>query len=268
MKYEVLGNDKQSDLNLYICGKDENLTPGIKYGPVIRDSYIIESCTGGYGSVIINGTEFPVSDGDCVILLPGDVIIHTADDNKPRCGVWCAVKGIKIASYLKLAGITSKTPYAPKEAFHAVTKQIEKLIDMEDDNDIGSDLRREAHIHFLFGEILRHVKKGSENNLYTQKALHIIEMRYGDNLSIASIADELGLERCYFSTIFKQSTGKTPHSYLSELRIKKACALLTDCTLSVSEVAQAVGIEPVNFSRVFKKYTGMLPTNYKKDYRV
>ena len=66
-------------------------------------------------------------------------------------------------------------------------------------------------------------------------------------------------------TLFKKKTGKTPHAYLSELRIKKSCALLSDSNLSISETARAVGIDPVCFARVFKKYTGTVPGNYKKE---
>lgn len=53
MKYEVLGNDKQADLNLYVCERDEKIAPGVRYGPVIRDSYIIECCTEGEEIIII-----------------------------------------------------------------------------------------------------------------------------------------------------------------------------------------------------------------------
>lgn len=263
MKYEKYSTDKHSDLNLYICGRDENLTPGAIYGPVIRDSYIIECCTGGYGSVIINGTEFPVKNGDCVILLPGDVIIHTADEKEPRRGVWCGVYGMRIGSYLSALGVNSSSPYAPKEAFDEVVKQIENMLTMKADSDAGADLRREACIHMMFGKLLRYAKKDADSGIYTKKATQIMEIRYAEPLSVNEIAMELGLERCYFSTIFKQSTGRTPHAYLTELRVKKACAFLEDGQLTVSETARAVGIEPINFARVFKKYMGILPTEYK-----
>ena len=92
-----------------------------------------------------------------------------------------------------------------------------------------------------------------------------MEMRYAEDLSVNDIATELGLERCYFSTLFKKKTGKTPHAYLNELRIKKACALLTDGNLSISETARAVGIDPVCFARVFKRQMGTVPGKYKPD---
>lgn len=263
MKFESFGKYKQTDLNLYICNKDENLKPGIRYGPVIRDLYIVECCTGGYGSAIINGKEFPVKNGDCIILLPGDVIVHVADDKVPRRGVWCGINGMKIASYVKTLGITSNSPYAPPQAFKKITEHIEKLIELKSENDAGADLRRSAQIHMMFGEMLRYTKKTPDNNEYVLKAVNIMETKYAEDLSISDIANELGLERCYFSTVFAKETGRTPHSYLNEMRIKKACTLIEIGGLSISEIATATGIEPANFSRVFKNYTGILPREYK-----
>ena len=265
MIYEYRKEKKQADLNLYICGKDENLTPGIVYGPVIRDIYIIECTTGGYGSVIINGTEFPVKRGDCIILKPGDTIIHTADFKYPREGVWCGVNGMKISSYCAQANITSQMPYAPPESFNGILHYIKKMLDVDSDKDPGAELRKNALIHMLFSELLRHTTGSEYKDTYIQKAISIMEVNYAKDLNVAYLASELGLDRCYFSTLFKNKTGKSPHLFLNELRIKKACMLMESENLTISEIAQAVGIEAINFSRIFKKFTGMLPTEYKKN---
>ena len=264
MKYEHIKDKKQADLNFYCCNRDKDLKPGVRYGPVIRDSYIIECCTDGYGSVIINGKEFIIKPRDCIILFPGDTIIHTADYQKPREGVWCSVGGIKIASYLKRAGITSEQPFAPSEAFEGITEQIENMLEIDDDTDPGAELRRNGYIHLLFSEILRHTKRIDESSLYIQRAINYMEMNYISPITVPEIAKEIGLERCYFSTLFKSRLGKTPHAFLTEIRIKKACMLIESSDIPIREIAEAVGIEPVNFSRVFKKYTGKLPNEYKK----
>ena len=264
MKYEMLKNKKHADLNLDVCGIDKNLKPGISYGPVIRENYVIECCSAGYGSVIINGKEFPLKSGDCYILLPGDTIIHKADKVYPREGVWCGVSGINIGSYLKTIGITSEQPFVKKEAFDIIYKHICAIIEINSETDAGAELRKNSHLHMIFGQLLRLSKKEESQGAYIRKALNYIEMHYNQNISVSDIATELGLERCYFSTLFKNSTGKTPHAYLTEIRIKKACMLLESSEFSIADISQAVGIESVNFSRVFKKHTGKLPNEYKK----
>lgn len=264
MKIETYNNGKYAEMSLYACARDSNLTPGVRYGPVIRDAYIIDCCTGGYGSVIINGNEYPIKPGDCVILLPGDIVIHTADKKEPRRGVWCSVNGLLIDSYLSALGITSINPYAPKESFDRVVYHIEEMLNMKEDNDPGADLRRHGCMSAMFGEMMRYSKPSNDSSIYIQKAINIMEIRYAETLKVSSIASELGLERCYFTTLFKKVTGKTPHTYLNELRIRKSCTLLSDGNLSINEVSQAVGIDPVGFARIFKKYIGILPGEFIK----
>jgi len=71
MILERKSNRRDEAVRFCYGGWDRNLEPGVRYGPVIRDTYVIECCTGGFGSAIINGVEFPVQAGDCYILLPG-----------------------------------------------------------------------------------------------------------------------------------------------------------------------------------------------------
>ena len=91
-----------------------------------------------------------------------------------------------------------------------------------------------------------------------------METNYHENITVEDIAYEIGLDRSYFSTLFKTQTGKTPHAYLTSLRIKKACTLMMQVDLSVSEAAQSVGLDPRNFARLFKKETGKTPKEYMK----
>ena len=129
---------KLSDVaTLCYVARDENLAPGATHGPVIRDVYIVECCTAGFGSVIINGNEFSVSPGDCYILLPGDTVTHTADCVNPRSGVWCAISGLDVGRALARAGIDSNNPYAPASAFEKITNIIEKMLLINQKQDIG-----------------------------------------------------------------------------------------------------------------------------------
>ena len=84
MLYEYLAKEQKEEPSVCHCGVDENLKCGEKYGPVIRDIFIVECCSGGYGSVIINNKEFFLKEGDCFFLFPKDTVIHTADNVLPR----------------------------------------------------------------------------------------------------------------------------------------------------------------------------------------
>ena len=267
MIHEMKSNRREEALRLCYGGWDRDLEPGIRYGPVIRDTYIIECCTGGYGSVIINGTEFPVKGGDCYILLPGDTVIHTADTVEPRRGVFCSIDGLRAGSYLADAGITSRTPFAPKEAFAAITELVEKLVQMKDETDAGAGLRKLACMYEIFGTLLYFSGAAPEKSDVIRKAINMMENCYHEPLTVEGIASEVGLERCYFSTLFKSQTGMSPYQYLTQMRIQKACVLMDHTHCSVTTAAASVGIPPENFSRLFKKWMKVTPASYRNRMR-
>lgn len=265
VKYERLENNKQADLNLYICESDSDIEPGTRYGPVIRDSYIIEYCTKGGGSNIVNGTEFLQSPGQCMIFMPGDTVTHITGDKSTRSSIWCAVKGIRIGSYLSAVGISSENPYTPAQAADKIFEIMNKLLQMKNEHDAGADIRRTGYLHSLFGEMLRYANASVDKSAYIRRAVHIIETRYAEQLTVTGLAGEIGLERSYFSTLFHKITGKSPQNYISDIRIQKACALLLTGEFLVNEIACAVGIAPEGFSRVFKNKMGVTPGQYQKD---
>ena len=242
---------------------DKNLAPGATFGPVIRSVYIFECCTSGYGSVIINGREFPVSPGDFYILLPGDTVTHTASTTNPRCGYWCALDGPGIGEVPASCGISASNPFAPKELFPALLSCMESLYKMRNETDTGSEFRRTAFIYTMLGELLRYVQK-SDTHVPIRRAIGLMETHYNTGLNVQSLADSVGLERSYFSTLFKNTTGLTPHSYLTKLRIQRFCALIKSEDISISLAAEYVGLDPQNIARVFKRETGKTPYEYKQ----
>lgn len=75
---------------------------------------------------------------------------------------------------------------------------------------------------------------------------------------------EIGRKRCYFSTLFRSRTGVSPHAYLLQVRVRKACALISEKNYAVSEAAEPVVLDAHNLSWSFKKLTGELPKDFKK----
>ncbi len=245
------------------CYKEENLRPGVSYGPVIRDVYIFECCTWGKGSVIINGKEHAIQKGDFYVLLPGDAVTHTADSVERRRGYSCVVLGLSLKHSLERAGITSEQPFAPRALFPLLLEEMKKMNRIDQETDPGAESRRTACLYQILGELLRGGQETNRDSLI-QKAVGMMETRYHEDLSVEELSAEVGLERSYFSVFFHQRTGLPPHRYLTKLRVQKACSLMKQQKLSVANTAESVGLDPQNFSRLFKKEMGMTPTEYIK----
>lgn len=263
MRYERFRAAQGPEEILCYCDVDENLTPGVRYGPVVRDVFLIECCTGGYGSVIINGREFGISPGTVYALLPGDVIIHTADEKEPRRGAWCAIDGERVKEAIRDAGISSGAPFIYGECAREVTAIVQNMVEMRRDSDGGAEFRRTGLVYALIGAILRS-KSSPHANLWVQRAVGIMRARYSTGITTAEIARELGLDRSYFSTLFKRTTGRAPSEYLEILRVTKADELIRERGFSIGRAAEAVGLDSRNFARLFKRHAGACPSELKR----
>ena len=128
---------------------------------------------------------------------------------------------------------------------------------------IGEALMLTSCVYGFLSTLLKG-NKGLSADEWVERILGIIQTRYNEQISVAELAAEAGLERAYFSTLFKKRVGMSPHSYINSLRIRHACTLIESGNYTVSQIAISVGLDPRNFSRIFKKETGSMPSEYKK----
>lgn len=124
-------------------------------------------------------------------------------------------------------------------------------------------VRREIIRRYCFLVLSKDTRSYS---LHIRRAVHYIEEHYAQpDLTLASLARILDINKCYLSTTFRKETGKTVTEYLNELRIARAVRLLNTTADSLQEIAVKVGIPNVNyFSRLFKKSRNITPSAYRK----
>jgi AraC family transcriptional regulator len=97
-----------------------------------------------------------------------------------------------------------------------------------------------------------------------KQAIEYMHEHLTQNLSITEIAQTLQMSPYYFSRLFKQSTGLTPHQYLLKCRIDQAKRLLQTTDLSVATVATQVGfVDQSHLARHFKRQVGVLPNHFR-----
>lgn len=95
-------------------------------------------------------------------------------------------------------------------------------------------------------------------------AIAYMQQHLSEHIDLQSIADAAGMNPKYFCTYFKKQSGSTPITYLTALRIRRACSLLKDPTLSVLQIAGDCGFDNVSFFiKRFKEATGQTPGQYR-----
>lgn len=104
-----------------------------------------------------------------------------------------------------------------------------------------------------------------ETDKFTE-IVQYVDKHYMEDLSIAMLADKMGLTPNYFSKIFHDRVGKTFSQYLTEVRIEQARRiLLVRKDVRVKDVSLMVGyFSSRHFTNVFKRMTGCHPSDFRK----
>jgi two-component system response regulator YesN len=112
--------------------------------------------------------------------------------------------------------------------------------------EVRMDLRSETHKE----DILQAID-------YIDQNLHL-------DLRAADVASKIGVSRSYFSTIFKELTGCTIISFISNRKVERAKELLRVTSFRLEEIAEKVGINDAKyFSKWFKKSVALTPGQYR-----
>jgi AraC-like DNA-binding protein len=84
-------------------------------------------------------------------------------------------------------------------------------------------------------------------------------------MSLERFADLCGLSVCHFARLFKLSYGIPFHQYVVQLKLVRACALLTETQVAVSQIALECGFsDQSSFTRRFSAKTGTSPAAWRK----
>jgi AraC family transcriptional regulator len=101
---------------------------------------------------------------------------------------------------------------------------------------------------------------GGLSKLKLQQVVDYIHAHLDRDLSLKELAAVVQMSAHYFSQLFKQSTGITPHQYVIHCRIERAKELLMQGKLTIADVAKVVGfVDQSHFHRHFKRLVGITP---------
>lgn len=91
-----------------------------------------------------------------------------------------------------------------------------------------------------------------------------IDDHYAEAIDIDNMADEATFSKFHFIRLFKTTYGKSPHQYLTSVRIENA-KLLLQTDITVTETCERVGFNSItSFIGLFKRVTGLTPSAYQE----
>jgi AraC family transcriptional regulator len=98
-----------------------------------------------------------------------------------------------------------------------------------------------------------------------RRVLDYIGDNLAEDLSLSQLASIAGMSPHYFSELFRQSTGQTPHSFVLFRRIDRAKQQLRNLGRSVLDAAVESGFQNAShFSRTFRRIVGVTPREFQR----
>lgn len=97
------------------------------------------------------------------------------------------------------------------------------------------------------------------------RVVELIQTCYADPLSLETLAIQANMSRYHFAHVFSQVTGTSPYRYLTEVRVRRAAALLRETRRSVTEIALTVGFQDsARFGKAFREVIGCSPSEHRR----
>ncbi len=97
-----------------------------------------------------------------------------------------------------------------------------------------------------------------------EAARALVAVQYRDRLTTAGLAAQLSVSPFHLSRVFKEQTGVGLHEHITQLRLRRALALLEDPRCSLIEIAFGLGFSShSHFTAVFRQTFGASPSRLR-----
>lgn len=119
--------------------------------------------------------------------------------------------------------------------------------------------------HYSVSQRAPDMFRGGLSGYTLRRAKEFIDENLEQDLSLAGIAESVGLSQFHFARAFKLTTNITPHQYLTERRVERAKRLLSESDLPIVEVSAGAGFKnQSHFTTLFRRFTGTTPKAWRQ----
>lgn len=155
-----------------------------------------------------------------------------------------------------------------QEALHSVVPLLQRIDQEVVEMRPGYEVIATGLFTAVVGELCRHyagmTSSAPRALVQLSSMLEWLEGHYQKPLTIEDLMRRSHMSRRTLERHFQGAFDLAPMSYLTDLRLRKAAALLRDTDMRVSDVALSVGMTDANyFTRKFRQFSGLTPKIYR-----
>lgn len=276
--FSVFPSENFVDFSLYQFGW-ERCRPAQSFGPVARSHYLFHYVISGTGTLKADDSSgqthtYKVKTGQGFMIFPEQITMYIADDSLPWEYTWIEFDGLHAKEVVTFAGLSPDSPIYHAHSHDLRETMMEEMLYIAQHGSMPS-FHLIGHLYLFLDALTRSISTtklstgGRLRDFYIHEAIAYIEQNFQNDISVENIADNCGLNRSYFSKIFRSAIGRTPQEFLLNYRMTKAAELLKLTHLSVSDVSKAVGYDnPLHFSRAYKNIYGISPRGWRNQNKI
>jgi AraC family transcriptional regulator len=136
-------------------------------------------------------------------------------------------------------------------------------------SDPAARLIIEGLLYEITGEFFRiEHRRETQRPRWLGRAVEMIQDNFPRRLTLASIAEEVGVHPVHLAQSFRRFHGCTVGDYIRRVRIDYVCQQLVRSNIPFMDLAVAAGFaDRSHFSRTFKRAVGILPSQYRLNAR-
>jgi len=276
-RYRTMLSQRQlEELMLITCGV-ESCVPGYEYHTEDREGFHLHVILSGKGVLSVNGAETQLHFGQIFVTKPGEDTWYRADREDPWSYCWMAYDGTEARHYTEAAGLVTGTNWLncriDVTRFYTL---VQNALEYSSNLTLSGDLNRLARLMEFLALAIESANRDSKMSprkpeynarVYVEYAVNYLQANY-HNAKINDLAQQIGINRSYLTSIFRQRMGISPQEYLMQYRMDKAREMLLESDISVQEIAMRIGYDnALTFSKIFKSYYNLSPAHYRREER-
>ena len=221
-------------------------------------------------------TRLPFQPGEFLVMAPGEGQTLRSTGSNVGCSVFLDPARLRALAEQEWA--IDGDRLVVHEAYHrnaeiwSVGQRLAALIEspVPGGRLFAETLVTQLHIQVLwnYSNLPRSAARDAEclSDQRLRGVIDYLHASYGDEVSLDDLAKVAGLSPNYFLQSFRESTGQTPHRYLTAIRINKACELLQDPNRSIVDISLAVGFSSQShLTTVFRRFKKTTPAAYREE---
>lgn len=136
------------------------------------------------------------------------------------------------------------------------------------EKNMRSNLAIKSYLYIIFDQFLTStelIEQNKTNDDILHQMLDYITNHFKEDITLKSIAHDLGYEPHYLSRIFGNRTGVNLRNYINQYRIDYAKYMLSESKEPITDIALSSGFGTIrNFNRVFLEHVGTTPLSFRQ----